>query len=528
MPLVFRSTLDDSDFQRGIRNMDRGAERFSTRFIGMGKAFAASFIGGGVIAGLNRMVDSLSEINDQAAALGLNTDAFQQMGRFFSVNGAKQEDFTRGFSAFIQKVEEARQKGGQAAAAFEKLGISQRDLDNNDLLTLWQQMSDGLAKSNGGAREFSAAADILGSRLITKLAPGLAQGSEGMQRFARDAKIVSQNALEAADAVGDMRDEFYKDVSARFANQGFTLGANIQQGVKNMEGLFGKDSFLAKLTGIVGGAADTMVTGGAFTFQNVPIPDTFDPRASLARKAAERASQQASVADRKQAEMDKVKEQDQTFLNKLLKEEADTRERIERAYQNAAETRHESFLDELDGYDRVNELESDRLRLIERQKTASEEEFALIEEQLSKLDDRIAKEKAITGEKNKRSAIPESIDPGRLPPSLTRIYPAEERRAMREQELASRRIGTNTLLTEQDELARTRGDFDKAFGSRGRGGKPILGPFRPGEEPPPRGMRARDRDRQRLENKLRATIDEGDMDKFAGKVAASVDKLIAK
>lgn len=461
--------------------------------------------GAALITGANRLIDSLSEINDQAQAFGTSAEQLQRLNFFFEQSGASSQETAKGLNVLIQKLEDARQKGGEASKAFEKLGISQEQIDSEGTVAILFRMADALKESDGGTREFAAAADILGGKLSAKLIPGLAQGADEMIRMGKSATVAADETIKAFDDMGDARDRFFQERKSTLANNIFALGEFAKAGAAGGKG------FVGKALGGIGGMVAGLLGEDVLSDASTPAVGEKDLRAQRSDIAAARANKNASVAERHAKEMEGFAKSQLAF-EKLLGDAQEKRGKeqaeIDSNLLRAAETRRDTELDSLDGYERINELEKDRATLVQQILSAGDKERSQLDIELAQLDDRIAKEKAITAEKNLRSSISEDVKlPKHLAPALTRTDRVGDRARDQEAAEASRRIGNKAVPDAIDEYARSRGEYDKTFGKRGAGGREKFGPWRPGEEPPAaRGMGQREKEKGRLEDEIKATI----------------------
>lgn len=532
MALRFKSDLENSGFIKGIRGMESAADKFSAKFKNIGSALTAGLVGGGAIVGMRSIVEGFSRINDAAAGLSLNPEEFQRLSFAFEQSGAKQEDFVKGFSALTQKLEDARQKGGEVSAVFKELGISQEQIDTEGTTKHLFRIADALKSSGGGTREFAAAIDIIGSKLGVKFIPGLVQGSEELKRLGSEAKIASQDVIEAADAMGDAANKFSTERRNMLGANLFGIGENMKAGAAARRKEFG-DNIMSGFAGGAAGFLDSIFGGSKFLEELPNVAPAFKPSDAetiRAKQSAEAVARRASVEERTAKEMEGF-QKSQIVHEKMLgeaQEKADTanqkrQDQINKSYEDAFDIRRETYLDSLDSEERIKELERDRLNLQLRMAgEVSDLESAALDEDLALIEERLAKEKAITAEKSIRSSMSE--DGGRLPPALTRRDRVAERHAEAQAGLAERVIGGSALNDMRDEYARAREDFKGAFGKgrRAPNGKQMLGPWP--DEPPRRGMGEREQELGRR-NEVRARIDPEDMDKMADKF---ITKLEAK
>lgn len=162
--------------------------------------------------------DAAGDIRDQADALGLTTDAYQELLYAVQHVGGEASDL----SAMLAKLSIAGQnavEGNEALAdTFGKLGISLDEVKGSNPADLLAQLADGLAATTDPAERLAIATALLGDDIAKKMIPLLGKGSEEIEALAKQAKelgvVMGEDDLEAADAFSDQVGELGAILSA--------------------------------------------------------------------------------------------------------------------------------------------------------------------------------------------------------------------------------------------------------------------------------------------------------------------------
>lgn len=204
--LDFKSGLDDSKFQAGINRMDKAAANLGA---GMAKAFAPV----AVIAGLatlgtmlknvaNEAIEFGSNIKDNADRLSMSTTAMQGLTEAFGLSGARSEDVQKGLTKLNISLDDARNNTGTAREAFEKLGITWEQIDNESPEEVIYIISEAVKNAKDPVAALAAVMDILG-KTGAKMVPGLTDGSDALRKMADEAGKLSEADVKLLDDYGD-------------------------------------------------------------------------------------------------------------------------------------------------------------------------------------------------------------------------------------------------------------------------------------------------------------------------------------
>ncbi len=184
----------------------------------LGAAAAAAAIAAtaaAITAAAAAVVNMTMELSEQAdaiaktsAALGITTDAYQELGFAMQLSGADINTARESFNSLATKVAAASRGGTAASEIFERLGVSLRDSSGNvrNLDDMLGEIADSFSQMEDGTLKTAAAVELFGGQGAA-LIPMLNQGSEGidaMRQEARDLGIVlSSETTVAAEALND-------------------------------------------------------------------------------------------------------------------------------------------------------------------------------------------------------------------------------------------------------------------------------------------------------------------------------------
>jgi len=200
--LEFKSGLDDSKFQAGLKRMETGAQKSTGKISGMMKGIGIAAIGATAIKTAKMVDDFTGAIEDNAAAAQMDTDAFQGLAGALELSGVDLESFTRAAITLNTSLESARTEAGPAREAFDKLGIGFSAIANSTPDEMIYQLADALMKAEGKGAAFNAVQDLIGKKQA-KMIAGLKMGSAELEKLAAKVDKVSESELKSVGSVAD-------------------------------------------------------------------------------------------------------------------------------------------------------------------------------------------------------------------------------------------------------------------------------------------------------------------------------------
>jgi len=209
MAILFETELDDTQFQAGLKNMEKGGKRvegslvgsFSSMAKGIGASMAAAFTVGAVVNAAKSILDFVGQLQDQADALGVNTEILQGFQGAMMGSGVSAEKFTKGMATLISSIQQAKADTGTARDSFAALGIEFDSIANDSPDQILLKIADGLKNAKDPAEAYAAALDLVGKNQINFVA-ALKGGSAEFQKSASQIKTLSTEEVAAIDKIG--------------------------------------------------------------------------------------------------------------------------------------------------------------------------------------------------------------------------------------------------------------------------------------------------------------------------------------
>ena len=147
------------------------------------------------------------EVTEQAAALGITTDAYQELAYAASRYGIDSEKITTILSKLAVDQKAVAEGNKDAAATYAALGLSVEQVAAAKPEQLLALMADGFATLEDDTTRLATASALFGDRIASKLIPLLSGGSDGLAAMAAEAHalglIMSEEAIGQANAFND-------------------------------------------------------------------------------------------------------------------------------------------------------------------------------------------------------------------------------------------------------------------------------------------------------------------------------------
>ena len=343
--LEFKSDLDDTQFQAGLKNMEKGGKRvegslvgsFSSMAKGIGASMAAAFTVGAVVNAAKSILDFVGQLQDQADALGVNTEILQGFQGAMMGSGVSAEKFTKGMATLISSIQQAKADTGTARASFDALGISFESIANDSPDQILLKIADGLKNAKDPAAAYAAALDLVGKNQINFVA-ALKGGSKEFADNASKIKILSDEEVAAIDKIGLAWDTAVLKAKA-YAAQALLAVANPvapEQPTLTQKGIYSAYNPAGQY-GVGMGRPSTYTPprekpeyfGPEYT---PPAPVVEDPRVKKAREAEEKsvkelrdfeAEQYRQFTSGKQSEAEKFAEDEKKRIKEIRDFEAE-------------------------------------------------------------------------------------------------------------------------------------------------------------------------------------------------------------
>ena len=233
-------TLDKSEYDRGLETAEQGARSFSGRFSKAAKVGAAAAAALGVAAGYagKKIVDGAKQVAEygdkvdkMSQKIGISAEAYQKWDYVMQRAGGNVDQLKMGMKTLSQQAE-------KNSDAFQKLGISQEEVQSLNQEELFERTIKGLSDMEAGTERTALASQLLG-RAGADMGPLLNQGSKAIEE-----------QMEIAEKYGMVMPDATVKASAAFEDSMTTMQMTAQ-GLKNR--LLGE--FLPSMTQVTDGLA---------------------------------------------------------------------------------------------------------------------------------------------------------------------------------------------------------------------------------------------------------------------------------
>jgi hypothetical protein len=172
-------------FEANVGRVKAGLEEIGKIGLAIGAAVAAA--GVGIVSETSRVAAHSQAVVRNAAALGLTTDAYQELGYAIESTGGDVDDLGDLFGQLSDYALEAVKGSESQAEAFALLGLSADDLRGKRPEELFDLVSDGIKKTTDPTKRLAAASRLLGDDVAKKMLPLLMRGSAGIGELRREA-----------------------------------------------------------------------------------------------------------------------------------------------------------------------------------------------------------------------------------------------------------------------------------------------------------------------------------------------------
>lgn len=198
-------------------SVDAASFAVADHMLGAIKSGLGLIVSGAVKAGeglaeiVTKTVETAGALNDTSVALGVTTDAIQELGYAAKLNGSSVEGMSDGIRKLSINMAAAASGSEEAAQTFRKLGVQiteggklrAADAVIGDIAEKFKAMPDG-------ARKVAAAVSLFG-KSGASLIPTLTLGRDKLEETRQEARdlgiILDKNVIPAADDLGDSWDK---------------------------------------------------------------------------------------------------------------------------------------------------------------------------------------------------------------------------------------------------------------------------------------------------------------------------------
>ena len=268
MNLVAKLTLDSSEYEKGLNGASESAGGFGSKLgaaakgataLVAGGAAVVTAIGGAVAKGAGEVADFGDHIDKNSQKMGISAEAYQEWDAILQHSGSSIDSMQRGMITLSK----AAEKGDDS---FEKLGITQEELQSLNQEELFARTIEGLQNMESGTERTALASKLLGgsAKELGALLNTSAEDTEKMRQTVHDlGGVMSDDAVKAAAAYQDSLQDMNTAIDG--AKRGIVSNflPSITSVMDGITGLFsgdssaigkiedGIDSFIKNLTGMI-------------------------------------------------------------------------------------------------------------------------------------------------------------------------------------------------------------------------------------------------------------------------------------
>lgn len=268
MNLVAKLTLDSSEYEKGLNGASESAGGFGSKLgaaakgataLVAGGAAVVTAIGGAVVKGSTEVAEFGDHIDKNSQKMGISAEAYQEWDAILQHSGSSIDSMQRGMITLSK----AAEKGDDS---FEKLGITQEELQSLNQEELFARTIEGLQNMESGTERTALASKLLGgsAKELGALLNTSAEDTEKMRQTVHDlGGVMSDDAVKAAAAYQDSLQDMNTAIDG--AKRGIVSNflPSITSVMDGITGLFsgdssaigkiedGIDSFIKNLTGMI-------------------------------------------------------------------------------------------------------------------------------------------------------------------------------------------------------------------------------------------------------------------------------------
>lgn len=240
--------LQSAEFDRKLGKSRKELTAFEKTTQSLGKTMsglktgfailAASAVTGGLIAATKNGLEYASSLGEVSKQLGVTTKALQEFRYAATQTGVAEGEMDAALARLSRTIGDAASGSKEAAALFQRMGISIRDAQGNvrDTGDILPEVASAYQKLGSEAERAALAYDVFG-KSGQKLGPLLAEGSAGLNRLRQDAHelglVLSDEVINSADETADKITTLNRVLSMNISNAVATnaesIGALVDQ-----------------------------------------------------------------------------------------------------------------------------------------------------------------------------------------------------------------------------------------------------------------------------------------------------------
>jgi hypothetical protein len=224
----------DKEFARAMAANQRRVERFakqsqkqlsqtSKSFDVLGaaaKRLLPAIAAGAVVAAVKDVTAAMDEIGKKADAIGIGTDALQELRAAAVSAGVSQGGLDRALEQLSKRLGEAEQGTGTAVKALESMGLTAQELTGIPLDDALGVIADRFAKLEDATDKTAAATQLFGREgvaMVNVLKGGASELEKSRQRFRDLGVVIDEELIRSAEEMQDRFDAATTVIGAQFS-----------------------------------------------------------------------------------------------------------------------------------------------------------------------------------------------------------------------------------------------------------------------------------------------------------------------
>lgn len=213
--LIAKITLDNKEFQKGIKDSESSGKTFGQKIAGgakvAGKALVAMgsavMVAGAALAKLTLgSIKTTDEIGKESQKLNMSTDAYQKWALAMKMSGTDISVLTMGMKTFTSVLDGAATGQAEQILLMNRLGMSYSDFEGLSVEETFKKAIEALQGMEEGAEKTQLAVDLFGrsgQELLPLLNDEVGSIDELFQQFEDLGLIIDNETVKAGESLDD-------------------------------------------------------------------------------------------------------------------------------------------------------------------------------------------------------------------------------------------------------------------------------------------------------------------------------------
>ena len=224
----------DKEFAKAMAANQRRVERFASKsqkdlsaasksFDMLGtaaKRFLPALAAGAVVAAVKNVTSAMDEIGKKADAIGIGTDALQELRAVAVSAGVSQGGLDKALEQLSKRLGEAEQGTGTAVKALEAMGLTAQELTGIPLDQALGVIADRFAKLQDATDRTAVSTQLFGREgvaMVNVLKGGASELEKARKRFRDLGVVIDEELIRNAEEMQDRFDAAATVIGAQFS-----------------------------------------------------------------------------------------------------------------------------------------------------------------------------------------------------------------------------------------------------------------------------------------------------------------------